>query len=120
MNMNECVVCSEGGDGLVQVTEHGKASLVEFSQLQQNDSVLIRIQNNEIVFGHEKWCKWYNYRKRINAVAKNYNEEERVSKAKTRNSEDTFSWVTDCFMCGDEIKARTETWHPVQTLEIRN
>ena len=95
--MNECVVCSEGGDGLVQVTERGKASLVEFSQLQQNDSVLIRVQNSEIVFVHEKCRKWYNNRKRINAVAKNDNEEEWVPKAKTRKSEDSFSWATDCF-----------------------
>ena len=91
--MNECVVCSEGGDGLVRVTESGKASLVEFSQLQQNDSVLIRVQNSEIVFVHEKCRKWYNNRKRINAVAKNNNEEERVPKAKTRKSEDSFSWL---------------------------
>ena len=107
--MNECVICSEGGDGLVRVTEHGKASLVEFSQLHQNDSVLTRVKNTEIVFVHEKCRKWYNNRKRINAVAKNDNEEERIPKTKTRKSEDSFSWVTDCFMCGDEIKARTET-----------
>ena len=100
------------------MTECGKASLVEFSKLQQ--SVLIRVQNSEIVFVHEKCRKWYNNRKRINAVAKNNDEEERVPKAKTRKSEDSFSWATDCFMCGEEIKIRTETWHPVQTLEIRN
>ena len=104
MNMNECVICSEGGDGLVQVTKRGKASLVEFSQLQQNDSVLIKVQNSEIVFVHEKCRKWYNNRKRINAVAKNDNEEERVPKAKTRKSEDSFSWATDCFMCGEESR----------------
>ena len=68
------------------MTERGKASLVEFSKLQQNESVLIRDQNSEIVFVHEKCQKWYNNRKRINAVAKNNDEEERVPKAKTRKS----------------------------------
>ena len=120
INSFQCVVCEEGGSNLVQVGEKGKASLVEFSRLQKNESVLEKVQKSNSVFIHEKCRKHFNNRKRIAAESKSRINDEKMPKMQTRNSTEPFSWETNCFFCGVVIKDSDGAWHEVLSNKTKN
>ena len=116
-----CVICETGGDGLVEVTERGKKSLIEFSKLRNNDGVLDRLVSGSQIHVHETCRKWYNNRKRISAESRQEQEKDKVPRVETRSSPSSkFTWTSDCFFCSSNIMERTQTWHHVQTHEIRD
>ena len=63
--MKACVICQEGGEKLVLVTDRGKSSLKEFAKLRKNEQVLHTLQQTESCVVHENCRKTFNNKKRI-------------------------------------------------------
>ena len=51
--MEECIVCRESAGQLVAVTERGKASLIDFAKLRENEEVLNVLAGEEQHYVHE-------------------------------------------------------------------
>ena len=115
----QCILCDEGGSQLVQVTEKGISSLIEFAKMQKNDKVADKIEGAEEVYVHEKCRKYFNNRKRIAAEIKNLNTEVKVPKMQTRSEKMPFSWVNDCLLCGLNIEEGGGHWHQVMNKETK-
>ena len=116
--MKSCVICEKVGERLVLVTDRGKSSLKEFSKLRQNSIVLSRLEDEDEIFVHENCRKWFNNKKRIESDQRKFNVTEQTHNLETRTLSKAFTWGSDCFLCGKEIKKK-ENSHMAQTLDLR-
>ena len=117
--MSQCIICNGGGEKLIVVTDRGKESLKKFAKLRNNENILKALDQVEQCLVHESCRKKFNNQKQIESEQKR-SKQVPDAKMETRSESKPFSWISDCFLCGEEATDTRQDWHFAKSLAIKH